>query len=60
MIGRIFDAILALVFTAITVFSAAALYDFVRKEALIHVSKGLSSTYKYTQKLTGERFDWEK
>jgi hypothetical protein len=60
MLEKIFDAILALVFTAMTVFSAPMIYNFVKREALIRVSKGLNSTYKYSRALTGETFDWEK
>jgi hypothetical protein len=60
MFTKIFDALLALVFTGMTVFGAGELYNAVRREALKRVSKGLSSTYLFTQKLTGEHFDWEQ
>lgn len=60
MIEKIFDAILALVFTAMTVFSAPAIYHFVKQEALTQVSKGLSSTYRFQKAIDPVTYDWEK
>lgn len=60
MLEKIFDAILALVFTAMTVFSAPAIYNFVKREALIRVSKGLSSTYRFQKAIDLETYDWER
>lgn len=60
MMTKIFDVILVLALTAMTAFSAPVLYNLVKLEALIRVSKGLNSTYKYSRALTGETFDWER
>lgn len=59
MIEKIFDAILALVFTAFTVFSAPAIYNFVKRTALIQVSKGLSPIAPFQRAIDRESFDWD-
>ena len=60
MIEKIFDAILALVFTAFTVFSAPAIYNFVKREALIRVSKGLSPMAPFQRAIDREHYSWER
>ena len=60
MMSKVFDAFVALIFNGVTAFSAVGFYNLVKREGLIQVSKGLSSTYVYSQRLTGEHFDWEK
>lgn len=60
MIEKIFDALLALIFTAFTVFSAPAIYNFVKREALVRVSKGLHSTYRFQKAIDPIIYDWEK
>lgn len=60
MFEKIFDAILALVFTAVTFFSAPAIYNFVKREALTQVSKGLSSTYRFQKAIDPTVYDWDR
>ena len=60
MITKVFDAFVSLIFAGTMLFGARSLHDFVKREALIRVSKGLSSTYRFSQALTHEKFDWEK
>lgn len=60
MFEKIFDAILALVFTVVTIFSAPAIYNFVKREALTQVRKGLSSTYRFQKAIDPTTYDWEK
>jgi len=57
---KIFDGLTALIFAGTLMFGADALYNVVKREALIRVSKGLHSTYKFTQALTGEHYSWER
>ena len=59
MFEKLFDAILALVFTAMTIFSAPAIYHFVKREALMQVSRGLSSTYRFQKAIDPTVYDWE-
>ena len=60
MIEKIFDAFISAIFSGLVLFSAGSLYNGVKRAALVQVSHGLSSTYRYSQALTGERFNWEK
>jgi len=65
MIEKIFDGLLALVFTALTVFSAPAIYCAVKRAALVRVSQGLHSTYRLQRLIdpnlytTGRGNEWE-
>lgn len=60
MIEKIFDAFVSVIFSGLVLFSAQSLYNGVKRAALIQVSHGRSSTYRYSQALTGEHFHWEK
>lgn len=60
MIEKIFDALITLIFTAFTVFSAPAIYNFVKCEALVRVSKGLHSTYRFQKAIDPIVYDWER
>jgi len=60
MIEKIFDGLLALVFTALTVFSAPALYYAVKRASLIRVSQGLHSTYRLQRLIDPTVYDWER
>ena len=60
MIEKIFDAILALVFTAFTVFSAPTIYYVVKRAALIQVAKGLSPLTPFQRALDLQVYDWER
>ncbi len=58
--SKIFDALMALAFLGVTLFGAAAAYDFIRRGALIRVSKGLKSTYRFQKSIDRESYDWER
>lgn len=60
MFEKIFDAFVALIFTGMTAFTLSGIYNFVKREAILRVGRGLSSTYTYSRRLTGEHFDWER
>jgi hypothetical protein len=59
MIEKIFDAILALIFTAFTVFSTSAIYNFVKRETLTQVSKGLSPMTPFQRAIDPTHYSWE-
>ena len=58
--SKIFDVLMALAFLGVSLFGATAAYSFIRREALMQVRRGLSSTYMFTHRITNEKFDWEK
>jgi len=60
MIEKIFDAILALIFAAFTIFSAPSIFNFVKREALTQVSKGLSPMTPFQRAIDPTVYDWEK
>ena len=61
MLTKVYDTLLALIFVGMTIFGASTLYNVVKREALIQVSRGLSSTYLFSKALSGgQTYDWER
>ena len=58
--SKIVDALMALAFLGVALFGGTVAYDFIRRGALIRVSKGLKSTYRFQKAIDGEHFDWER
>ncbi len=48
----VIDAIVAITFWSVTIFSASEVYDFFKKGAIQNVERGLSSTEKFSKALT--------
>jgi hypothetical protein len=59
MIEKITDALVALVFTAFTVFSAPAISHVVKRAALVQVAKGLSPLAPFQRAIDREYYSWE-
>ena len=60
MFEKIFDAILALIFAAFTVFSAPTIYYAVKRASLIQVSRGLSPMAPFQRAIDPTRYDWDR
>ena len=60
MIQEVFDAILALAFTAVTVFSTPTVYKVVKRAALVQVAQGLSPMVPFQRAIDGRVYDWER
>ena len=57
--SKIFDGLMALAFLGVSMFGAATAYDSIRSVAIRQIRHGLKSTYRFSQQITQDHFDWE-
>ena len=60
MIRPFIDLIGAFVILGFTYFAGTGVIEFVRKDTIQHVKKGLLPMHRFSQSLTGIKFDWER